>query len=269
MSDPGQESVLIVGNYQTCEMSVISDAVKDICVDAQVRYFTSVSTIPVEIVIPEVVIICQNWPDEFSICEVNELVNRFPLSRFICCYSVWCESDGRTRSTWPVSVRVPARSVSARIQHEWDVVHGIREVFPLTSGRDEIFQIETSTELFKLKYGNRTPLVCIISGDCHYRAMLQEMITSWQGQVLDVSQMDEADLIIYDLDPWELVSANLAVQEFKSPVVGVMGLAHPETVVDARRSGCEMIVCKVAPEGELFQAIEHILKIKAIPLAEH
>lgn len=266
MTDPNQECVLIVGNRQTNEMRTIVEAVCDICGGTQVTYTDQVNKIPAGQIIPKLIIICQNWPDEFSTRDFKELFRRFPISRTICCYGVWCESDGRTRTTLPVSIRIPARSARVRIQYEWNIVHEKEEAYPLTAGRDEIFQIESSKAPFRVDSNGMIPLICIISGDCFYQTMLQEMILSWNGQLLNMAQKDDADLIIYDLDPWELVSDVLPTYQFTSPVVGLMGLPHPETIIKAQRLGCETIVSKVTPEKELFQTIKHCLNLKAISL---
>ncbi len=265
MADPGQKSVLIIGNSQTREMSPVLGAVSEICEETSVFHAPSPGMISTEVVFPELIIVCQNWPDEFSASDLNGLVSRFPVSRFVCCYGAWCEADGRTRTVWPLSIRVPARSVRVRIQQEWDIIQGIMKAFPLTAGRDEIFQFEASDKPLKLSFEGAAPLIGVRSGDRDYQAMLNEMMVSWGGQTTHESQQQEADLLILDLDPWELVVNQLSAQNFAPLMIGMMGLAHAETITAARLLGLETVVCKVAPEWELFQAVERILKIKAFP----
>lgn len=88
---------------------------------------------------PDVVLICQHWPDEFTQHDVRRLLTAFPLARLACCYGPWCESDGRTRDIWPLSVRVPVRCAAGRIARELEVLAGLRASLPLTASRDEIF----------------------------------------------------------------------------------------------------------------------------------
>ncbi|MFH1300340.1 MAG: hypothetical protein ABIK07_04700 [Planctomycetota bacterium] len=265
MTDPRQKSVLIIGYSQTREMSSVLDAVSKICGDTRVFHSGRLATVPTEVLFPELIIICQNWPDEFSSHELNDLISRYPISRFVCCYGAWCESDGRARNVWPLSIRVPARCACARIQQEWRIIQGAEKAFPLTAGRDEIFQFEVAAESFQLSSAGGSPLIGVNSGDRAYQDMLKEMIISWGGCIASGAQQNEADLLIYDLDPWELVENHLASQTFIPPMMGVMGLAHPETISTARLLGLETVVCKVAPERELFQAIECVLKIKVSP----
>lgn len=88
---------------------------------------------------PDVVLICQHWSDEFTEQDVRRLLTAFPLARIACCYGPWCESDGRTRDVWPLSVRVPVRCAAGRIAREFEVLAGLRAPLPLTASRDEIF----------------------------------------------------------------------------------------------------------------------------------
>lgn len=267
MNHPEQESVLIVGNYQTLEMRAVLDSLNEICSEARLFHSKKISTISEELETPALIIVCQNWPDEFDSDELGGLISRFPISRFICCYGVWCESDGRTRTEWPLSVRVPARSAHVRIRQEWDIIHGKAIALPLTAGRDEVFQSETFFEQFRLDIDGVSPLIKLNSGDCHYKAMLEELIVSWGGKIAKEDQNDNVELLIIDLDPWELVMDELIVQDSLPKMIGVMELAHPETVMAANQHGIKMVVCKVGPEQSLFQAITRVLKIKATPQA--
>lgn len=92
--------------------------------------------------IPDMVVVCQHWSDEFSGRDVGRLITKWPLARLVCAYGPWCASDGRRRSTWPQAVRVPVESAPARIQREWDVIRGTRAGLPLTAGRDEAFAFD-------------------------------------------------------------------------------------------------------------------------------
>jgi hypothetical protein len=88
---------------------------------------------------PDLVVICQHWPDEYTTSDVRRMLGTFPLARSICCYGPWCASDGRTRDVWPLSIRVPAEWASRRIDLELEVLAGKRWPLPLTASRDEIF----------------------------------------------------------------------------------------------------------------------------------
>ena len=92
---------------------------------------------------PDLVVVCQHWPDEFPPSEVDRLFRAFPLARFVVCYGPWCASDGRTRSIWPLAVRVPADEAESRLKRELEVLRGERPPLPLTASRDEIFVFDS------------------------------------------------------------------------------------------------------------------------------
>jgi hypothetical protein len=93
---------------------------------------------------PDLVIVCQHWPDEFTERDVLSILRTSPLARLTCCYGPWCESDGRTRDIWPLAVRVPVRSAADRIHRELDVIAGFSRPLPLTASRDEIFLFDSA-----------------------------------------------------------------------------------------------------------------------------
>ena len=93
---------------------------------------------------PHLILICQNWPDEFTAEQAEWLLTRFPLARIICSYGPWCGSDGRTRTVWPAAIRVPVGEAPRRIRHETEVLLGTRLPLPLTAGLDEIFAFDHS-----------------------------------------------------------------------------------------------------------------------------
>ena len=68
---------------------------------------------------------------------------RWPLTLWVCCYGAWCDSDGRTRSIWPISVRVPVSEAERRLNRVWQVLTEQRgEPLPLTASRDEAFEFD-------------------------------------------------------------------------------------------------------------------------------
>lgn len=92
---------------------------------------------------PDLVIVCQSWPDEFPAREVTTALGRWPLALWVCCYGAWCASDGRTRSIWPISVRAPVDEAENRLNHVWRVLTEQRgEPLPLTASRDEAFEFD-------------------------------------------------------------------------------------------------------------------------------
>jgi hypothetical protein len=92
---------------------------------------------------PDLVVVCQHWPDEFTERDVRRLLTLSPLARLSCCYGPWCQSDGRSRDIWPLATRVPVESAAGRIARELEVLAGLRRPLPLTASRDEVFLFDT------------------------------------------------------------------------------------------------------------------------------
>jgi hypothetical protein len=90
----------------------------------------------------DLIVVCQHWPDEFCRADVAWLLTAFPTARLVCCYGAWCASDGRTRDTWPIAVRVPIEAFSDRLQHELQVIAGEAGPLPPTAARDEVFAFD-------------------------------------------------------------------------------------------------------------------------------
>jgi hypothetical protein len=156
MSDsPARLAVLVVGDLFALEMQIVERRVEELARGAcDVRIVANVADALAkcssEAWHPDLVTICQLWPDEYTAAEVRQLMGAFPLARLICCYGPWCASDGRTRDVWPLSVRVPAAFAAQRIALELEVLAGTRWPLPLTASRDEIF-------LFDPEIGIETP----------------------------------------------------------------------------------------------------------------
>jgi hypothetical protein len=140
-------TILVIGDLQRAEMRPVADWIgsrSDCSAVRHCRSFSDAATEPP----PDVVIVCQAWPDEFSATEVSAAISRWPLSIWVCCYGAWCSADGRTRSIWPVSVRVPVNDAADRLDHVWDVVTRQRgSPLPLTASRDEVFEFDHCREV--------------------------------------------------------------------------------------------------------------------------
>jgi hypothetical protein len=144
--------VLVVGDLFSSDMQGVERRVEELARDnCDVRIFSNVSEALANASVntwhPDLVIVCQQWPDEYTTADVRQLLGAFPLARLICCYGAWCASDGRTRDVWPLSSRVPATFAARRIDLELEVLAGTRWPLPLTASRDEIFLFDPDVRI--------------------------------------------------------------------------------------------------------------------------
>jgi hypothetical protein len=153
MSDsPACRCVLVVGDLFSLDMRSIERRVEELARDnCDVRVVPNVAEALVkgstQGLHPDLVIVCQHWPEEYTVAEVRQILGAFPLARLICCYGPWCASDGRTRDVWPLSVRVTADSSPARIDLELEVLADARWPLPLTASRDEIVLFDPDSRI--------------------------------------------------------------------------------------------------------------------------
>jgi hypothetical protein len=149
---PVRITVLVVGDVFAPNMQSVERRVEELAQDGgEVRIFPNVAEALAKYSAnawyPDLAIICQHWPDEYTATDVRQLFGAFPLARLICCYGPWCASDGRTRDVWPLSIRVPSEFAARRIDLELEVLAGTRWPLPLTAARDEIFLFDPEIEI--------------------------------------------------------------------------------------------------------------------------
>src|ERR1700733_5425417 len=141
---PGRLRVLVLGDLFSPEMQQVDRRIEVLARDGcDVRVERSladaVTKCSADAWQPDLLVVCQHWPDEYSAADVRKLLTAFALARLVACYGCWCASDGRTRDIWPLSTRVPADFASRRIDLELEVIAGTQSPLPLTASRDEIF----------------------------------------------------------------------------------------------------------------------------------
>ena len=146
---------------------------------------------------PDLCLVAQQWPDEFSAETVIGLLNRFPLARLLCVHGPWCEADGRTRDIWPTGCRVSVAHCATRIQQELESIRGDSgsPVLPLTASRSELF----AAQLDRARPNFQGTQICIDSPDRAWAEMLAATIQDLGGSV--VNDPPRASAVVFDLDP--------------------------------------------------------------------
>ena len=143
---PRSTPVLVVGDCDRAEMSAVHSWLEQLGSEADVWHASTLLAADRsadESWSPALVIVCQSWPDELSANDVAESLGRWPLAQWVCCYGRWCDSDGRTRTIWPISVRVPISDAIQRLNRVWNVIHRSNATpLPLTASRDETFAFD-------------------------------------------------------------------------------------------------------------------------------
>jgi len=208
---------------------------------------------------PDLVIVLQTWPDQFSEAEIHELITRCPLARIICCFGPWCDSDGRTRSIWPLAVRVPVAAARTRIAKEVALLRNplsASRPLPLTASRGEIFDFD-----FGRTASAALPSITavVISPDRRWRGMLQTAIETRGCRIAAAGTAGPPEVVLYDADPWDprQEAALRSTREAHPQATLVACAGFPRFDLDAslRRAGADRVWFKLAPLDELVAGV--------------
>lgn len=93
---------------------------------------------------PELVVIIERWPEEWSARNVAQLLQALPITRIIVVQSAWCASAGRRVARWPVSLPVFESQFRLRLHQECEIIRGLRPPVPRTASLDEVFAGDAS-----------------------------------------------------------------------------------------------------------------------------
>ena len=282
-------NILLLGQTSRPEMRPVVEAVNEVA--AELRQLDDVQSAGRMVTdqnwYPDLAVVCQSWPDEFSQAEVERLLSLLPLARWVCCYGAWCESDGRSRSIWPLSVRVPVCCAAARIRRQLAVIQGEQTVLPLTAARNEIIEFDAPVDLSLRESG--LP-VFVKSPDPELRCWIQDLLAKvgcrivpchelrsasnsdsaapvrqtrrFQNKPRTVAQAEisSAVTLIWDVDPWSDRTAN-ELQDFhqRNPhvtIIALTGFALAEDVVVIEQCGAAAVVPKLSAQSQLLESLD-------------
>jgi len=206
---------------------------------------------------PDLVVACEAWPDRFSEAAVLELLALCPLARIVCCFGPWCDSAGRTRSIWPLALRVPVAASQPRIEREIAMLENDRSPsrpLPLTASRAEIFEFDFGPSEISTPPGTTAK---VVSPDRRWREMLQAALAKHGCRVDYAGDSSAADVVLYDADPWDAVrETDLSLVHTKHPqarLIACAGFPRSDFYANLLRAGAHEIWFKLAPLDELVR----------------
>ncbi len=222
----------------------------------------------------DLVVICQQWSDEYLPSNTDRLIATAPLARFICCYGLWCESDARNRDIWPPAIRVPVSMFEHRLRRELNMLRGECSPLPLTASRDEAFSFSFSSEYdgesnhsFWCGHLPQPHVILIQTPDRELERWLADLLTSAGHRLAThtgIAADFSTDVILWDLDPWDPCRLKERLTEaagYENPdtatprIIGLMGMPHPEDSDIARALGVSSILSKLAPIDDILAAV--------------
>lgn len=262
--------LLIVGHTERAEASPLADWMTQHLRPAETKAFASLAQALLQLRSkawnPDLVVIVQNWSDEHSRDEIDQLSRLAPLARWVVCYGSWCESDGRTRDLWPLAVRVPLRSAESRLAHEWRLLNGDAVVpLPMSASREETFGVDHA-KLFSVE---RPVVVAVNSPDVEYQRYLVELLSRMgHSVVLPSEEFESPDVWLLDLDPWDQERRSsvqqICAREPKANMVGLMNLPAPELTRELLEMGMIDVLPKLGSQQRLLDAISNCVRDKPL-----
>lgn len=251
---------LVIGDTSPAEFQPVIDLVQRHVVADSLRWATDFAAFRQTVASgwwPDLVIVLQAWPDQFSAAEVEELIALCPLARIVCCFGPWCDSDGRTRSLWPLGVRVASAACASRFEHELALLSGSHSVglpLPLTASRTEIFEFDFDRAPEPAR--RAVPEVSIISPDRRFREMLSFAFRSAGIPLYESTSTNRPGTIIFDADPWdgqrEAALTAIRTAQPQSRLIACVGFARPHVDAELSDAGADGIWFKLAPLADLI-----------------
>jgi hypothetical protein len=258
-------SVLLLGDCEAGDFRSLVEIIRGLRRTADVRQANDFAglrqLVEVDAWHPDLVVVLQAWPDEFSELDVHELIALCSLARIVCCFGPWCDSDGRTRSIWPLAVRVPVAAAGGRLAREWSLLddRGAQSAaLPLTAARSEIFEFDFG-QWRGLAPPQQERSVAVISPDRSWEGMIEEAVRASGFQIHGPQSGECPAVVIFDADPWNADRA-LALQAVRAAdgdarITAAVGFPRPDLTSELLESGANDVWFKLAPLGELIDAI--------------
>ncbi|QDT51005.1 hypothetical protein Pan258_50880 [Symmachiella dynata] len=257
-------TLLLVGNAEHAEMHCVAETVAILVPTKQL--FRAEAIADIEPVLatsgafPDLVIVCQTWPDEFTRGEISHLFEMFPLATVLCCFGSWCESDGRNRDLWPPATRTAAAESAGLIRRVWEDAAAGRPPLPATAAIEEVFERQHAGAIGHLGR-DKTGSVHVSSADPAIRAWLNDALVAANFQTAAADAPWQA--AIWDAPVWD----ERAAQQLKRfhdahPDKGILvliGSMRPHQAQQAQACGGDCVLPKTAPIDTIMESLATLL----------
>lgn len=228
---------------------------------------------------PDIGVICQSWPDEFHRNDVLKLISAYPLTRWMCRYGPWCDSDGRNRDFWPAAFRVPDSWFDVRLGRESAVLNNSIPALSATASLAEVFSFHFGTFApapLAIAPVDKSLRLGIVSPDRAYRRSLKRLLDEFGHHVvfddspisITVQSMAsrDCDALFWDCDPWiPLQRERLKrLQSAATPIIGLVGLPLADDKQEMSAVGIKAVVAKLAPAEKLLNVLQSVMATSAV-----
>jgi len=134
-------SILLVGSTRRSEFRQARAALdKHGRVVAVADVETAADAMAAEDLAPDLIIVAQSFPGQFSSASIDRLRRLAPLARLLGLLGTWCEGETRTGQPWPAAIRIYWHEWQSRVEQE---IAWLREgacstwALPITASEEE------------------------------------------------------------------------------------------------------------------------------------
>ncbi|MGC1273985.1 MAG: hypothetical protein WBC44_09780 [Planctomycetaceae bacterium] len=204
---------------------------------------------------PDLIVVVQHRPGEFSRRDVEALIASEPLSELVVALGPWCASAMRSERVWPESVVVPLWSATSRVRRSVEVHTGVRVRLPLTAGRDEVFGFDLASS----RPIGRPATVSIVTPDIALRELLADLGRASQVDVLPLEEMLIGTIVLWDFTT-ETASARVEIAALRArnpmcQMVAIVALPARLEIARLCQAGVQAVLPKPFFLAEFLAAI--------------
>ncbi len=133
-------AILLVGKAERAEFRAARRQLESLACVREATDVDAALAVLHEGFLPELIVVAQSFPDEFSIEAVDRLRRAAPLARLLGLMGSWCEGELRTGHPWPAVPRLYWHQFPAQCERELKGLHngdGSTWGLPVTAGDEE------------------------------------------------------------------------------------------------------------------------------------
>jgi len=272
-----QPQVLLIGSVRSTDMRIATDCFRHDHVRYKNRLLHALDLDSADSALtqsdthPDLVVLAQSRPNQFSPQRIERLRSRLPTARFIVILGSWCEGELRTGQPLPGVMRV--------YWHQWPL-RWRSEMWRLASGRVPSWAMPataTEDEIAGLFSGDLTVNgqgLAVIASHDESRAEAVESALSAMGLATVWSSSTQTpavsgpSLIVWDADgigQQELAEIRQLREAFAGvPLLAMLGFPRPDEYQAVLAAGATTVVGKPYRLDDLGSAVSALLQL---PLA--
>jgi DNA-binding NarL/FixJ family response regulator len=216
---------------------------------------------------PDLIVVAQAFPGEFSAASIERLRRLAPLARVVGLLGPWCEGETRTGKPWPAAIRVYWHQWLPRAEEEFrHLGSGQTSNWSLpTTASEEERLLAMAAQPWQQRRGRvaiRSPwaeMCAWLADACRLRGYTPVRLSAAAGQCARIAAADALLFDGTDCQDHELVElARLAASVRTAPVVVLLDFPRVEDRDRALAAGAAAVLAKPLLLEDLFWQLDAV-----------